>query len=95
MEDREKIAALTEFVKAKMEKYRQARDLQFKVNIALWTLIVLVGYRGEQILELSGLNSVWQKSNATTGKSTYSWLASVCTERLFSAQEQILPALFR
>lgn len=56
MEDREKIAALTEFVKAKMEKYRQTRDLQFKVNIALWTLIVLVGYRGEQVLELSDLN---------------------------------------
>lgn len=56
MESIEKAEALTEIVKARLEKYRQTRDLQFKVNIALWTLIVLVGSRSEQILVLSDRN---------------------------------------
>lgn len=54
MEAKEKVDALTELAKAKMEKYKQTRDLQFKVNIALWTLVVLVGSHSEQTLKLSG-----------------------------------------
>ena len=32
-----------EFCKIQMDKFRQSRDLEFKINIALWTLIVLFG----------------------------------------------------
>lgn len=53
MEPKDKAAALTEIIKVRMEKYRQTRDLEFKVNIALWTLIALVGYRGEKTVDLS------------------------------------------
>ncbi len=53
MEPKDKTAALTEIVKARLEKYKQSRDLEFRVNIALWTLIVLVGFKGEETLELS------------------------------------------
>ncbi len=52
----EEAATLTDIAKSKLEKYNQTRDLQFKVNIALWTLIVLVGHKGEQMLALSGPN---------------------------------------
>lgn len=52
----EKAEVLTEIAKVRLEKYRQTRDLQFKVNIALWTLIVLVGSQSKQMLELKGLN---------------------------------------
>ena len=44
MTDAEKTTALIELEKIRIEKYNHTRDLEFKVNIALWTLIVLVGY---------------------------------------------------
>jgi hypothetical protein len=43
MEPKDKIAGLIELVKVRVDKYKQTRDLEFKVNIALWTLIVLIG----------------------------------------------------
>jgi hypothetical protein len=43
MESKEKIDGLIELVKVRVDKYKQTRDLEFKVNIALWTLIVLTG----------------------------------------------------
>jgi hypothetical protein len=43
MEPKDKIAGLVELVKVRIDKYKQTRDLEFKVNIALWTLIVLIG----------------------------------------------------
>jgi hypothetical protein len=43
MEPKDKIAGLVELVKVRIDKYKQPRDLEFKVNIALWTLIVLIG----------------------------------------------------
>ena len=44
MEPKDKTAVLVELVKARIDKYKQTRELEFKVNIALWTLIVLIGY---------------------------------------------------
>ncbi len=44
MESKDKTAALVELVKVRIDKYKQTRELEFKVNIALWTLIVLIGY---------------------------------------------------
>lgn len=55
MEPKDKAATLNAIVKARLEKYQNTRDLQFKVNIALWTLIVLAGYKGHQMLSLYGL----------------------------------------
>jgi hypothetical protein len=52
MEPGQKAAALTEILKMRLEKYKQTRDLQFKVNIALWTLIILIGYKCEKTLDL-------------------------------------------
>ena len=34
---------LTELLKVQSERFRQSRDLEFKVNIAIWTLLVLLG----------------------------------------------------
>jgi hypothetical protein len=44
MEDKDRINALIELQKIRTDKYNQTRDLEFKINIALWTLIVLIGY---------------------------------------------------
>jgi small-conductance mechanosensitive channel len=44
MDLKDKTAALVELVKLRLDKYKQTRELEFKVNIALWTLIVLIGY---------------------------------------------------
>ena len=44
MEPKDKSAALIDLEKIRIEKYKQTRELEFKVNVALWTLIVLVGY---------------------------------------------------
>lgn len=55
MEPKEKVTALIELANAKLDKYKQTRDLQFKVNISLWTLIVLVGYKCEDTLALTDL----------------------------------------
>jgi len=44
MTDIEKTTVLIELEKIRIDKYNHTRDLEFKVNIALWTLIVLVGY---------------------------------------------------
>ena len=43
MTDKEKTDALIELIKIRVDKYKQTRELEFKVNIALWTLIVLIG----------------------------------------------------
>jgi len=43
MTDKEKTDALIELIKIRADKYKQTRELEFKVNIALWTLIVLIG----------------------------------------------------
>lgn len=44
MADTDKTTALIELEKVWIDKYKQTRDLEFKVNVALWTLIVLLGY---------------------------------------------------
>ncbi|MHC1733904.1 MAG: hypothetical protein AB9888_17975 [Bacteroidales bacterium] len=56
MEPVEKVSALIDLAKARLDKYKQTRELEFKVNIALWTLIVLIGYKGKEVLALSN----WQ-----------------------------------
>jgi hypothetical protein len=43
MEPKDNINGLIELVKVRVDKYKQTRELEFKVNIALWTLIVLIG----------------------------------------------------
>ena len=53
MDLKDKAATLTEFVKVRIDKYKQTRDLEFKINIALWTLIVLVGHHCQEVLSLS------------------------------------------
>lgn len=52
MELNDKTAALIELVKIRIEKYKQTRELEFKINIALWTLIVLIGYHYRDILSI-------------------------------------------
>lgn len=44
MPDTDKLTALIELEKIRIDKYKQTRELEFKVNVALWTLIVLIGY---------------------------------------------------
>ena len=53
MTDTDKTTSLVELEKIRIEKYKQTRELEFKVNIALWTLIVLIGYhyRGKLSIE--------------------------------------------
>ncbi len=55
MEAKENAASLIELGNARFDKYKQTRELQFKVNIALWTLIVLVGSRSELTFGLSSM----------------------------------------
>jgi hypothetical protein len=53
MTETEKSTLLIELEKIRIDKYKQTRELEFKVNIALWTLIVLIGYhyRGKLSIE--------------------------------------------
>lgn len=44
MTDKEKADCLIELLKEQMNHFKQTRDIEFKVNIALWTVIVLAGY---------------------------------------------------
>ena len=44
MTDKEKADCLIELHKERLGKYKQTRDIEFKVNIALWTLIIVSGY---------------------------------------------------
>jgi len=39
----DKQSFLTELLKVQSERFRQSRDLEFKVNITIWTLLVLLG----------------------------------------------------
>jgi hypothetical protein len=55
MDPKDKTETLSGIVRMRLEKYQNTRDLQFKVNIALWTLIVLAGYKGDQTLSLYSL----------------------------------------
>lgn len=43
MNDKEKADCLIELHKVQMDHFRQTRDLEFKVNLALWTIIILSG----------------------------------------------------
>jgi len=43
MNDKEKAECLIELHKVQMDHFRQTRDLELKVNIALWTVLVLAG----------------------------------------------------
>ena len=67
MEPKDKAATLTEILKIRLEKYQNTRDLQFKVNVALWTLIVLAGYKGEQTISLFGLADYFVYGGAAIG----------------------------
>jgi hypothetical protein len=44
MTDKEKADCLIELHRVQMDHFRQTRDIEFKVNLALWTAILLVGY---------------------------------------------------
>jgi len=44
MTDKEKAYCFIELYKEQMNHFKQTRDIEFKVNIAFWTLIVLAGY---------------------------------------------------
>lgn len=44
MTDKEKADSLIELHKEQMNHFRQTRDIEFKINIALWTIIILAGY---------------------------------------------------
>ena len=43
MEDKQKAECLIELCKTQMDHFRQTRNIEFKINLALWTLIVLGG----------------------------------------------------
>ena len=43
MEPKEKVFALIELCKIQMDHFEKTRNIEFKVNIALWTLIALAG----------------------------------------------------
>ncbi|MBW2046147.1 MAG: hypothetical protein JRI96_14905 [Deltaproteobacteria bacterium] len=43
MENKEKAECLIELCKIQMDHFRQTRDIEFKVNLALWTLVALGG----------------------------------------------------
>lgn len=43
MDEKEKIGPLIELYRMQMDHFEKTRNIEFKVNIALWTLIVLVG----------------------------------------------------
>ena len=43
MENKPKAESLIELCKIQMEHFKQTRSIEFKVNLALWTLIVLIG----------------------------------------------------
>ncbi len=46
MDEKEKIGHLLELYKIQMEHFERTRDIEFKVNIAFWTLIALAGKFG-------------------------------------------------
>ena len=43
MTDKEKADCLIELHKAQMDHFKQTRDIEIKVNLAYWTLIVVAG----------------------------------------------------
>jgi hypothetical protein len=43
---------LIELEKIRLDKYKQTREIEFRVNIALWTLIVLIGYYYRDTFEI-------------------------------------------
>lgn len=44
MTNKEKADCLIELHRERLGKYKQTRDIEFRVNIALWTLIIVSGY---------------------------------------------------
>jgi hypothetical protein len=48
----ERIHALLELERIRMDKYNQTRELEFRINLALWTLIVLIGYYYKSTLRI-------------------------------------------
>jgi hypothetical protein len=47
MENKEKAEIILELLKHKADHCKQTRDIEFKVNISIWTLIALIGYFGK------------------------------------------------
>lgn len=43
MRDKDKAEALSKILDGQLEKFRQTRNIEFKVNVALWTAIVVSG----------------------------------------------------
>ena len=43
MKDSEKAASLIELHREQLGKFKQSREIEFKVNLALWSLIVIAG----------------------------------------------------
>ena len=48
MTDKEKADCLLQLHRDRLEKFKQTRDLEFKVNLALWSFIILAGYNLKQ-----------------------------------------------
>lgn len=59
MTDKEKADCLIELHKEHMNHFKQTRDIEFKVNIALWTVIVLAGYYLDSEICLEWSNLCW------------------------------------
>jgi len=44
MTDKEKADCMIELHKSQLDHFMQTREIEFKVNLSLWTLIILAGY---------------------------------------------------
>ena len=57
MSEKDKADCLIELHKELLGKYKQTRDIEFRINIALWTLIIIAGYSLKEI-ELTTLTKL-------------------------------------
>jgi hypothetical protein len=56
MDDKEKVDALLRLLDSHLKHLCQTRDIEFKVNISLWTVIVAAGYFLYGKVRIHGLN---------------------------------------
>jgi hypothetical protein len=76
MNDKDKVDALLKLLDSHLTHLRQTRDIEFKVNISLWTVIVLAAYflHGKVRLHGEGWYGFLAVLAIVVGAHTYLWM---------------------
>ena len=81
MNEKERVDALAQLLEAQLSHFKQTRDIEFKVNVALWTAIVIAGsFVYQQNLRLHSLGEAVSYAGFALfvyGAHTFLWMVPI------------------